>query len=81
MKKIACAGLLLALAFLLPALVPAGLSQVSGAQGEAALVQEIVAQQAVVVSNQEKIDQAIVALAEEIRLARIYARRGGNVPK
>ncbi|CAN5550462.1 hypothetical protein BH20VER3_BH20VER3_02380 [soil metagenome] len=43
-----------------------------------ALVKEVQAQQAVIAENQTKIDAKLVTLAEAIRVARIYASRGGR---
>ncbi len=43
-----------------------------------ALIKEIQAQQLVVADNQAKIDAKLVTLAEAIRVARIYASRGGR---
>lgn len=43
-----------------------------------ALMKEVQAQQVVIAENQAKIDAKLVALAEAIRVARIYASRGGR---
>ena len=43
-----------------------------------ALIKEIQAQQASIAENQAKIDTRLVVLAEAIRVARIYASRGGH---
>ena len=43
-----------------------------------ALIKEIQAQQIVIAENQAKIDAKLVTLAEAIRVARIYASRGGR---
>ncbi len=43
-----------------------------------ALIKEIQAQQLVIADNQAKIDAKLVTLAEAIRVARIYASRGGR---
>lgn len=40
------------------------------------LVKEIQAQQAAINENQARIDAKVAAIAEEIRVARIYASRG-----
>ena len=42
------------------------------------LVKEIQAQQITIAENQAKIDAKVAALAEEIRVARIFASRGGK---
>ena len=43
-----------------------------------AVIKEIRAQQASIAENQAKIDAKLVALAEAIRVARIYSSRGGR---
>ncbi len=43
-----------------------------------ALIKEIQAQQQVMADNQAKIDAKLVTLGEAIRVARIYASRGGR---
>ncbi len=43
-----------------------------------ALIKEIQAQQQVIADNQAKIDAKLVTLGEAIRVARIYASRGGR---
>jgi HAMP domain-containing protein len=42
----------------------------------AALAKEVQAQQAAIADNQKKIDEKMTAIAEALRLARIYAGRG-----
>jgi hypothetical protein len=42
------------------------------------LIKEVQAQQVVIADNQAKIDAKLVALAEAIRVARIYSSRGGR---
>ncbi len=44
----------------------------------AALLQQLQAQQKTVSENQAKIDEKLAAVAEEIRLARIFVSRGGR---
>ncbi len=44
----------------------------------AGLLKEVQNQQAVIAANQAKIDAKLVTLAEAIRVARIYASRGGR---
>ena len=43
-----------------------------------ALLKEVQAQQIQIADNQSKIDAKLVSLAEAIRIARIYASRGGK---
>lgn len=43
-----------------------------------ALIKEIEVQQIVIAENQAKIDAKLVTLGEAIRVARIYASRGGR---
>jgi outer membrane lipoprotein-sorting protein len=43
-----------------------------------ALIQQVKAQQAQIASNQEKIDSKMAEVAEAVRLARIFAGRGGK---
>ena len=43
-----------------------------------ALIQQVKAQQAQIASNQEKIDSKLAEVTEAVRLARIYAGRGGK---
>ncbi|MGI8890129.1 MAG: hypothetical protein ACR2G0_05015 [Chthoniobacterales bacterium] len=42
------------------------------------LIKEVQAQQVTMAANQAKIDAKLVSLAEAIRVARIYASRGGR---
>jgi outer membrane lipoprotein-sorting protein len=42
------------------------------------LVQQVQAQQAQIVTNQDKIDSKMAEVAEAIRVARIFAGRGGR---
>ena len=42
----------------------------------AALAKEVQAQQTAIADNQKKIDEKMAAIAEALRLARIYAGRG-----
>ncbi len=44
----------------------------------AQLISELKAQQAIMASNQAKIEVKIAAVAESVRQARIYASRGGR---
>jgi hypothetical protein len=53
---------------------PAGAEQ----QPIIAVIKEIQAQQASIAENQAKIDAKLAALAEGIRIARIYSSRGGR---
>jgi outer membrane lipoprotein-sorting protein len=62
-------------------LVSSGSAQNPAAQSEQrllALVQEVQAQQSQIASNQDKIDSKVAEVAEAIRLARIFAGRGGK---
>ena len=43
-----------------------------------ALVKEVETQQAQITSNQEKIDSKLAEITEAIRVARIFAGRGGH---
>ena len=47
-------------------------------QQVAALVKEVQAQQVLIAGNQTKIDEKLVAIAEALRLAKIYASRSGR---
>jgi hypothetical protein len=64
-------------------IVPGQLSAQSDAETMAlnALLTEITAQQTVIAENHLKIDDKLAAVGEEIRLARIYAARGGGAGK
>jgi hypothetical protein len=42
------------------------------------LIKEVQAQQTSMAQNQKKIDEVIVSVAETVRVARIYASRGGH---
>ena len=44
----------------------------------APLVAEIVQQQAAIEDNQTKVEEKLAAIAEDIRVARIYVGRGGG---
>ena len=44
----------------------------------AAITREIQAQQTTIADNQAKIDAKLVTIAEALRLAKIYASRGGK---
>jgi hypothetical protein len=71
------------LAFIGALLVPGQSSAQSDAETTAlnALLTEITAQQTVIAENHVKIDDKLAAVGEEIRLARIYAGRGGGAGK
>lgn len=45
------------------------------------LLADVVAQQSLITENQARVDEKVAALAEEIRLARIYAGRAGGKAK
>jgi len=62
-------------------LVTSGSSQTPTNQNEQrllAMVQEIQAQQAQIAANQDKIDSKMAEVTEAVRLARIFAGRGGK---
>jgi hypothetical protein len=62
-------------------LISSGSAQSPAAENEQrlmALIQQIQAQQAQIVSNQEKIDTKLAEVSEAVRLARIFAGRGGK---
>lgn len=44
----------------------------------AVLIKELQTQQAAMTANQAKIEEKLAAVAEELRVARIYASRGGR---
>ena len=67
------------------ALLPLESSGQAGASAEEAQTQqviaEVIAQQTIIAENQTKIDEKVIAIGEEIRLARIYAGRAGGKTK
>lgn len=66
---------------LLTVLVTSGPAQNSPTEAEqkvAILVQQIQAQQAQITANQEKIDAKMAEVTEAVRVARIFAGRGGK---
>lgn len=74
MKKITLLGLLVIFATTAGAQSPVPNDQ----KQLAAALKEVQAQQVVIAANQAKIDARLVTLAEAIRIARIYASRGGR---
>ena len=65
-------------------LLPQPSSGQSPATGDAALAQiltEITAQQATLADNHTKIDEKLAAIAEDVRIARIFVGRGGGKAK
>jgi hypothetical protein len=65
-------------------LIPGESSGQAGAQEEALVQQtlaEVAAQQTLISENQGKIDEKVAQVAEEVRLARIYAGRVGGKTK
>ena len=65
-------------------LLPQPSSGQAPAASEAAVVQlitEVVAQQAAISENHAKLDEKIAAIAEDIRIARIFVGRGGGKAK
>jgi hypothetical protein len=76
MKKIICCGV-----FALLLLASSGSAQDPAADNQQrllALVQEVQAQQAQITANQDKIDSKMAEVTEAVRLARIFAGRGGR---
>ncbi len=60
---------------------PAAVAAAKASDEQAAILKlanEIQAQQAAMVENQAKIDVALTAVGEAIRVARIYSSRSGN---
>ena len=74
MKKLTLLGALVLFATSIGAQSPASDDQ----KRLEALLKEVQAQQIQIADNQSKIDAKLVALAEAIRIARIYASRGGK---
>ena len=65
-------------------LLPQPSSGQSPAVGDAALTQlltELTAQQSAILENHAKIDEKIAAIAEDVRVARIFVSRGGGKTK
>ena len=59
-------------------IAPAQAPETPPAQQIAALVKEVQTQQAAMGEKQDNIDTRIAALAEALRVARIYSSRGGR---
>ena len=76
MKNIILIGMLVVLASSIGAQVPAPVT--SDQQHLDALLQQVQAQQRQIAENQANIDAKLASLAEAIRVARIYASRGGH---
>jgi peptidoglycan hydrolase CwlO-like protein len=76
MKNIILIGMLVVLASSIGAQVPAPIT--SDQQHLDALLQQVQAQQRQIAENQANIDAKLASLAEAIRVARIYASRGGH---
>lgn len=57
---------------------PLSVGQSTGAD---TLAQEVLAQHQQIVANQGKIDEKLAAIAEELRLAKIFVSRGGTKQK
>jgi hypothetical protein len=74
MKKITLLGALIALAASLAAQSPVADDQ----KQLEAMLQDVQAQQLEIADNQIKIDGKLAQVAEAIRVARIYASRGGR---
>jgi hypothetical protein len=76
MKKITYSGI-----FALLLLATSGSAQNPAANNDQrllTLVQQVQGQQAQIVANQDKIDSKLAEVAEAIRVARIFAGRGGK---
>ena len=74
-------SILSGIVILLTLLVSSGSSQTPAATNEQRLlnlVQEIQTQQSQIAANQEKIDSKMAEVTEAVRLARIFAGRGGK---
>ena len=79
MKQIALATLA-ALAFVAPSLAHAPNAQAQAQQDQqiVAILREVQAQQAAIADNQTKIEAKLAAVAEALRVARIYSSRAGQ---
>jgi len=69
------------LSVLVSVLVTSGPAQSPPNEGEqklAALIQQVQAQQAQITANQEKLEAKLAEVTEAVRVARIYAGRGGK---
>ncbi len=77
MKQIAIA-VLAALAFAAPSNAQAPNAQAQQDQQIVALVREVQAQQTAIADNQTKIEAKLAAVAEALRVARIYSSRSGQ---
>ncbi len=77
MKQIAIA-LLAALAVTASSNAQAPTAQAQQDQQVLAVIREIQTQQAAIADNQSKIEAKIAALAEAVRVARIYSSRSGQ---
>jgi hypothetical protein len=69
-----------AVAVLAPALAPRSLHGQAGADDAlyTPVITEVVKQQAQIIDNQTKIDEALAVITEDLRIARIYASRSGG---
>ncbi|HEY2712186.1 MAG TPA: hypothetical protein VGI60_06705 [Chthoniobacterales bacterium] len=76
MKKVILIGTLVVLASSIGAQSPVPIT--SNHRQLDALLQQVQAQQQQIAENQAKIDAKLASLAEAIRVARIYASRGGH---
>ncbi|HEV8423367.1 MAG TPA: hypothetical protein VGQ40_08475 [Chthoniobacterales bacterium] len=76
MKNTILIGMLVVLASSIGAQGPAPIT--SDQQHLDALLQQVQAQQRQIAENQANIDAKLASLAEAIRVARIYASRGGH---
>ncbi|MEA3187081.1 MAG: hypothetical protein QOD99_911 [Chthoniobacter sp.] len=80
MKTTSCFSLLAGLAICIAALLPANSNgeATSEAHSIAIAIQELSAQQKVLVENQAQIDLKIAGIAEDMRVARIFISRSGG---
>ncbi len=77
MKQIALVTLAV-LAFVAPSRAQAPNAQAQQDQQIIALVREVQAQQTAIADNQTKIEAKLAAVAEALRVARIYSSRAGQ---
>jgi len=78
MKRITCFSAVVILLLLLGVSGPAQTPVGSNEQQLLVLVKEVQTQQAQIASNQAKIEAKVAEVAEAVRVARIFAGRGGK---
>jgi hypothetical protein len=84
MKLKTCFTLLAACAFVAATLAPGGVSRAESdadAKAVGVIVQDVLAQQKTIADNQAKIDEKLAAIAEQLRVARIFESRAGGTHK